>query len=355
MSVELDCRFEGANPANPDRIRRIEAHQFRAYPYSEDGDGNYKFAFSLRVTNRSDEPQIISLDVDWDDPEYMDARHFLHVGGDDDWQFLPAPVQGSVAHATYLAPPGVSYVGLCPAYTLDKYQAFSSCLPGLSYERHVAGQSEEGREIEEFHLGQGPAPILVTGRFHPYETASSFCLEGLMSWLASAEGATLRDLFRFTIVPMMNPDGVSLGLCKRTSHKGIDLEHEGAFGGDSTARALLDVMERVQPVGFLDIHGWMHFDEDGAFHLDQQFVEDFHRRLQTSPVFTGNRLKLIDVSVKPYPGWPQTYCASRYGAQSLEVSYRWPGRSAALMRATGGPTLNAFCHALEQVRRSTQQ
>ncbi|MGI6209071.1 MAG: M14 family zinc carboxypeptidase [Anaerolineae bacterium] len=350
MSLELDGSYKGANPSDPARIHQLGPNRFRVHPYSEDGDGNYKFALSVRVINHAPEPQPLSLEVDWEDLQYMGARRFFHVGRGDDWQFLPAEVEGTVARVRYDAPPGTSYVGLCPSYFLGDYEVFAARLPQLGYERRVAGHSEQGRDIEAFSLGQGPTPVLVTGRFHPYETASSFCLEGLMEWLASPAGRELRERFTFTIVPMMNPDGVSLGLCKRTSQGGVDLEHEGAYGGDSTARALLDLMEEVAPAGFLDIHGWMHFDEDGAFYLDKGLVERFQRELESSPVFAGNRLKTIDVSGQPYPGWPQTYCARRYGAHALEVSYRWPSRTVAMMRATGGPTLLAFCRALEAVR-----
>ena len=171
-----------------------------------------------------------------------------------------------------------------------------------------------------------------------------------MQWLATADAAALRRRYRFTIMPMANPDGVRLGLCKRTSEKGVDLEHEGAFGEDATARGLLALMAAVQPVGHLDIHGWMYFDEDGAFHLNEALAASFIATLATNPALAENRVRPIDISRDPYPGWPQTYVAREYGAEALEVSYRWPSRGVPAMRALGGPTLRAFCEALRAVR-----
>jgi hypothetical protein len=350
MSVELDCSYEGANPSRPDAIEKMGESHFKIYPYSEDGDGNYKFAMSVRATNRAGGPELVTLEVDWQDEQYMSAREFVHIGGGDDWRFLPADVEGSIAKVRHELQPGISYVGLCPSYDLDRHLRFAQTLPALGYKRSVPGHSEEGRELEAFSLGEGPVPILVTARFHPYETASSYCVEGLMNWVATGEAEALRRRYHFTIMPMSNPDGVRLGLCKRTSDRGVDLEHEGAFGGDATARGLLDLMAAVKPVGHLDIHGWMHFDEDGAFHLNEALVTKFIADLGGNPALAGNRVLPIDVSENPYPGWPQTYVAREYGAEALEVSYRWPSRTVPAMRALGGPTLRAFCEAVRVVR-----
>ena len=94
MSVEVDCGYEGANPSRPDAIERIGENHFRVYPYSEDGDGNYKFALSVRATNRAGGPEAVTLDVDWQDEEYIADRAFAHIGDGDDWRFVPAVIDG---------------------------------------------------------------------------------------------------------------------------------------------------------------------------------------------------------------------------------------------------------------------
>jgi hypothetical protein len=55
--------------------------------------------------------------------------------------------------------------------------------------------------------------IGITARVHPGETVSSFKLEGLLQFLVSdsPEARILRNNFTFTVIPMLNPDGVVCG------------------------------------------------------------------------------------------------------------------------------------------------
>jgi murein tripeptide amidase MpaA len=55
--------------------------------------------------------------------------------------------------------------------------------------------------------------VFFTARVHPGESNSSWVMKGLIDFLVSdaPEAKLLRDAFVFTIVPMMNPDGVING------------------------------------------------------------------------------------------------------------------------------------------------
>lgn len=56
--------------------------------------------------------------------------------------------------------------------------------------------------------------IVVIARVHPGESPSSFVVQGLIEFLASANhpiSKILRENVVFKIIPMLNPDGVFLG------------------------------------------------------------------------------------------------------------------------------------------------
>lgn len=72
----------------------------------------------------------------------------------------------------------------------------------------------------------GKRPIVViTARVHPGEVSSSFCLMGILDFLLrpfNFQAYLLRIMFRFVIVPMVNPDGVFDGNFRMDS-QGVNL------------------------------------------------------------------------------------------------------------------------------------
>jgi murein tripeptide amidase MpaA len=53
--------------------------------------------------------------------------------------------------------------------------------------------------------------IFVEARIHPGESNSSYMAEGFIRYLCSEACSFLREQAVFKIVPMMNPDGVTIG------------------------------------------------------------------------------------------------------------------------------------------------
>jgi hypothetical protein len=333
---------DGGNPRDPAAIQRLDDAQYRVVPFSEDGDANYKFALHVVARNDARSPAPLTLEVDWGDRAYMVSRRFVHIRLDGDWQFLPVEADGSCGRLRVDLPPGESAIGLSPAYGLADHTKFLAQFAETPFRRTVIGRSEQGRAIESFSIGTGPQRLLVTTRFHPYETAASFCAEGMMRWLTmgGAEQERLFRRFSLEVVPLPNPDGVALGLCKRTSVGGADLSHEAAESAAPEARTLMRLIDTLRPTAFLDIHGWMHFDEDGLHHYDDDLATRFQEATANQQELAGNRWKAY--RERPTGGSPRWYSAERYGTSALAVSYRWPDRTPAQMRAIGPATLQAF-------------
>ena len=346
MAIAVECGYDGANPQDPTAVERLGERRFRVRPFSEDGDANYKFALNVRAINSGTSVESLTLDVDWGTLSYMENRGFVYVGHGDDWRFVSGTVDGPVATFQLEIPPGATDVGLGPAYGLADHLAFIERLLSRStYAREVLGQSDQGRDVEAFRIGRGSTSVLVIARLHPYETAASFCSEGLMTWLG-APGVLQEKILgdhRFVIVPMPNPDGVYLGLCKRTGLAGSDLSHEAVDRRDAPARILMDLVDDLQPAALLDIHGWMHLDEDGIGFVDEAQQSGFVAEIQKHRLFSGNRWLATNATLRPNEGNPRLYAFRRYGTRAIDLSYRWPGRTPADMREVGAASLRAFC------------
>jgi murein tripeptide amidase MpaA len=66
--------------------------------------------------------------------------------------------------------------------------------------------------------------IIICSRVHPGESNASFIMEGFLEFIVSndKDAKTLREIFVFKIIPMLNPDGVIVGNY-RCSLSGLDL------------------------------------------------------------------------------------------------------------------------------------
>lgn len=79
------------------------------------------------------------------------------------------------------------------------------------FEAYRASEKQKTSNIKDQKI------IILMARMHPSETASSFLLQGFMEKLFDfeagprTEAAFLRHNFMFVIIPMVNPDGVSVG------------------------------------------------------------------------------------------------------------------------------------------------
>lgn len=71
--------------------------------------------------------------------------------------------------------------------------------------------------------------IIISSRVHPGETQASFALEGMVNFLLSdnSRAKELRRKYIFSVIPMLNPDGVIQGN-HRTCLAGYDMNRRWA-------------------------------------------------------------------------------------------------------------------------------
>lgn len=72
----------------------------------------------------------------------------------------------------------------------------------------VLGASRQGRDLLGYTFGRGALPVSLIAGCHADEPVGPAMLDRLVSWLAGLPAEhSLFDLFRFRIVPHVNPDG----------------------------------------------------------------------------------------------------------------------------------------------------
>ena len=344
--------FEGANPADAAAVETLAPGRFRIAPFSEDGDGNYKFCLNVKVINDADHPQPVTLEIDWDDQQYMDARDYVLVGWGDAWRPVEGKIAGDVTTVETTIEPGEWYVALHPVYDLARFDADRKSATAGGFRERVVGESAQGRPIVALEIGAPPEDdvptVFIVSRYHPYETAGSFCTAGILRMLTEelrAGGAMLNET-RFTILPMPNPDGVALGCCKRTRPGGPDLCHEGLTSDDPAGKALARLLDETRPDAYLDFHGWMYRDHDGLNYTHQAERDIFTGKLADDPLF-DKEWKGRDLADSPRR--PEDACSRAFhdhGALCLVMSFSWFGRTVPQMREIGRRVVSTVCEVL---------
>jgi hypothetical protein len=335
--IQVKTGFEGANPGQAGLVEWIGENALRIQPYSEDGDGNYKFQMLVRLRNTAKQAATVDLTIDWDDLTYMGNRDYVLVGRTEKWRYFPVSIEAATAKASVVIPPGTQDVALQPTYGLDRLKAWRKRAgQGRPLTVRQVGQTSGGRPIEAFELGDPLAPpsqrVAILARCHPYETAGSFLAEGVLRELAAGAGRKYSH-WRVSAVPMANPDGVAMGLCKRTSVGGCNLEQESASSEDATSQVLRQWLDEVRPAVLVDLHGWMHRYKDGFTYTHEDLAAQMKEQLL--PVADIDRAWRLRIVGDHDTGSPWAYCRQRHGTRSLVYSFGWFGRSTSHMRRIG--------------------
>jgi len=368
MSISITGNFDGGNPKDPERIHRRAPNAFTVEPYSEDGDPNYKFRLEIRVYNSSSYNEKLKLMVDWQEIAYQRFRDYVYTKHESeiDWHYRSGITKGSLSFFDIDILPGETYISMHPKYGYENYLRLTQSMPtNGSISKQMIGKTPEGREFWLIRIGstgdnepKSKKRILLVARIHPYETAGSYCIEGIIDYFTNINSPltfhhspltfhhsqfTIHNSpFTIYLIPMANPDGVYNGLCKKTGADGIDLSKQ-VDESDPTCRLLKRAIDTVRPHIYCEIHNWMHKNTDGIYFMGRRHAARFTASMPSQEQYGKNWkifLRKRFFAIKPH-GF-KLYCKQRFGSICASVEYPWFGRTVRDMKQLGIDTLNAL-------------
>ena len=203
-TIQITGNFDGGNPKDPDSIIQTGPNSFTVIPFSEDNDPNYKFRLDIKVFNHTADIIKSDLSIDWQEPKFNPLRDYVYLKhvSDPDWTYVPMRVNGSKTEGQINFRPGETYVCLHPKYSYGDYLRFVSAIEESELiKKEKIGLSAEGREIWMVKIGgeieHARKKIMLVSRIHPYETAGSYCIEGIVNHFS-------KNLFTFSISHFTN-------------------------------------------------------------------------------------------------------------------------------------------------------
>lgn len=148
--------------------------------------------------------------------------------------------------------------------------------------RRILGSSLEGRAIELLQIGEDTearrGQLVLVGRQHPPEVTGALALFAFVERLLEDDelAAGFRSRFTVTVVPLLNPDGVTRGHW-RHSRGERDLNRDwGPFTQPET-RLMRDLMELMEADPTKDLRFFIDFHSTGRdilYTLDKTLVTD---------------------------------------------------------------------------------
>jgi hypothetical protein len=346
--VRVYGNFDGGNPQHPGRIVQSGKNEIRVMPEIEDGEAAYYFRLDIAVENREMAEVAIKLIIDWQDNRFIELKdrifcRFPKRG----WEAFGAQQRGTETIFMMKVPPGETRLTLNPSYSYGEYLDFvkERVNPGL-FEKEVLFSTPKGREIYLLRSRagrRGKRRVLVTARTHPYETAGSFCVEGIVENYGKGKRPVELGEVDLWIIPMICPDGVADGLCRLNERGAPDLSRE-IKAGYGLCKTLMTAIEDIRPHLFIEWHNWMIKERDGIFYLRRWPMKKVIRNLEMrDPTFRqrgwikGLRYGLLKLPAQGLKGFAEERCGSR----CMTIEFPWYERSEEEMRQLGWNTLLA--------------
>jgi hypothetical protein len=370
--------FEGSCPQSREGIREEGGNRFTIFPSWRPGPGISEEAvgrttrLGFRVVNESGQDETVTLRIDWqydDAPPgaervgnrevYLSYRDFVVVqeSGQEAWRTVMGEVEGSVVTFDLRTPPGQMEVHWHPPYTYTQSEAFVAALKGHPLaQAEPLGKSQEGRNLWLLKITdrstRPKTPALINARFHAYESASSYAMEGAVRWLLSDDAWAADALHRyvFHVIPMANPDGVVNGLGRLTAPQGADLIMS-TTAPDSAHRAIWEAADRIRPRLFIDLHNWQNKHRDGLLGLEPHLRERFLKFMPDQVAF-GKQWHIRDARPvtgdRPGRELLGAYCRREFGTVTVCFEFPWFGRTPQDLQETGRQALKALMRALDE-------
>lgn len=344
--LEVIGEFDGANPQSNDSIIQEAANRFRIKPFNEEGSNDsYYFRFNTKVINHSKEPQGIELIIEWPvlktHPNYpYDTYYYGDMGN---WKWTYAHIEGTEAMLHITVPPGTTYVGYYPRYNYAYFNEFINKLKqNKDLTKWVEGKSFYDRNIWCVKITDSKVPddnknvILLTARNHPYETSCSYIAEEIINFLQSKdpEAKELKKNNIIYLLPMLNPDGVVLGMNQRTRPNGVNISY-GVGTDDPAVTTLLNAVNKFRPVIWADIHSWPHKGDDGMYCTHEWIADGLLSEMpnKTFNDYVWNVSFVKDRNVPENHLWQ--WLIKQYDSGGVSLSVSWYRRNQEDMRKIG--------------------
>ncbi|OGF98616.1 MAG: hypothetical protein A2Z86_01115 [Candidatus Glassbacteria bacterium GWA2_58_10] len=357
--VEVEAGFDGANPQSLKDIIREAPLRFRVKPFNEEGSNEaYYFRFNVRVVNHDSLARDVEFIIEWpvlrEHPDYeYDAYFYGDIGR---WHWTRATVEGIEARLVVPAAPGTTYVGFYPRYSYENFERFMSGLkPSEKFEKWVEGKSFYGRNIWCIKAtGQGKGErekkvVLFTARNHPYETGGSYILEEIIKYFQAGgpEADKLLEENDVYLLPMINPDGVALGMNQQTRPKGVNLSF-GSDSDDPAALTLLALVNRIRPALWVDVHSWPHKGDDGMWCTHRWVAEGLLARMpeRTFQDYVWNVSFVGEGNTAANHLWQ--WLIRTHDSGGVSLSFSWYRRTEEDLRLIGRRLLPAVCGMLRE-------
>ena len=255
---------DGGNPRADSDIIRTE-NGFLLRPFNEDGDTSYKFHINAEIVNPTDRAIETDITIEWFTNEHPQLRDHMQLHSEGDvLTWIPAAASGTRQSATVTVPPGAHCLCMNPRYPLARLHALLDGLDKSVFTVKTIGKTRMNRDFHAIEAGNPDAPVMaIIARVYPYETVSSFCIEGILEWLSGAEGAAFLRNHRLAVIPMANPDGVWLGNHK-TTYGGMNLGGNMVQSMEPEAVAIRDYFTGLNPRLLADLRGWLARYDDSV-------------------------------------------------------------------------------------------
>jgi len=223
------------------------------------------------------------------------------------------------------------------------------------------GKSTQGRDISLISLpsrNENALNFFIQARDHAYETAGSYCVEGIVDFLCEKSFISeyLRSKYSFFVLPMTNPDGVYNGLSRLTHENGFNLDRLWWNNGPGAeGRVLLDILDHFRPSVYMNIHNYAMKFVDGLLTCQPMgFVEKICQHLPADHEHHKNWFVMTDDewckrnNTKEYleECWGgKNYCKNHFDSLSVIFELTWFGRNTELMKERGTKAMTALALA----------
>lgn len=163
----------------------------------------------------------------------------------------------------------------------------------------VAARGEKWAGLQPW---EGPPRLFIIARQHGTESSGTEAALALLNYFSTTEDETSRlilEQLTIVAVPMANPDGVVAS--RRANAAGVDLNRDWSAQSQPETRAIVQAVERWQPLAVLDLH------ELPANSSNPLYAQSFVETMGRDPQVCVRLSEDTAISTLRLTGWLKSY------------------------------------------------